>query len=43
MLLHQGVKAFEIWTKRKAPLAVMRRALQTAAYGRATRDRKVMS
>ena len=27
MLLHQGAKSFEIWTKRKAPLAVMRRAL----------------
>ncbi len=33
MLLHQGAKAFEIWTGRKAPLAVMRRALQTAVYG----------
>jgi shikimate dehydrogenase len=33
MLLHQGVKAFEIWTKRKAPLAVMRRALRAAVYG----------
>lgn len=33
MLLHQGAKAFEIWTKRKAPLTVMRRALQTAVYG----------
>lgn len=33
MLLHQGAKAFEIWTKRKAPLAVMRRALRTAVYG----------
>jgi len=33
MLLHQGAKAFEIWTGRKAPLTVMRRALQTAVYG----------
>jgi len=33
MLLHQGAKAFEIWTGRKAPLAVMRRALRTAVYG----------
>lgn len=33
MLLHQGARAFEIWTGRKAPLAVMRRALRTAVYG----------
>src|ERR1039457_545222 len=33
MLLHQGAKSFEIWTKRKAPLAVMRRALRAAIYG----------
>ncbi len=33
MLLHQGAKSFELWTKRKAPLAVMRRALRAAAYG----------
>lgn len=33
MLLHQGAKAFEIWTGRKAPLTVMRRALHTAVYG----------
>jgi shikimate dehydrogenase len=33
MLLHQGAKSFEIWTKRKAPLTVMRRALQAAVYG----------
>jgi len=33
MLLHQGIKSFEIWTGRKAPLAVMRRALRTAVYG----------
>ena len=34
MLLHQGAKAFEIWTKRKAPLEVMRRALKKEVYGR---------
>ena len=28
MLLHQGAKAFEIWTGRKAPVEVMRRALR---------------
>ena len=33
MLLHQGAKSFEIWTKRKAPVAVMRRALQAAIDG----------
>lgn len=27
MLLHQGAMAFTLWTRRKAPLAVMRRAL----------------
>jgi shikimate dehydrogenase len=32
MLLHQGAQAFEIWTKRKAPLPVMRRALRAAVY-----------
>jgi shikimate dehydrogenase len=36
MLLHQGAKAFEIWTKHKAPMAVMRRALNTAVYGAKT-------
>jgi shikimate dehydrogenase len=30
MLVHQGAKSFEIWTKRKAPVAVMRRALKAA-------------
>ncbi len=30
MLLHQGAIAFEIWTGRKAPLPVMRRALDEA-------------
>jgi shikimate dehydrogenase len=33
MLLHQGARAFEIWTGRKAPLPVMRRALRAAVYG----------
>ena len=33
MLLHQGAKAFEIWTGRPAPLAVMRRALEQNIYG----------
>ena len=33
MLLHQGAKAFEIWTGRPAPLAVMRRALEENVYG----------
>jgi shikimate dehydrogenase len=28
MLLHQGAKAFEIWTGKPAPLDVMRRALE---------------
>ena len=33
MLLHQGAKAFEIWTGRPAPLDVMRRALEQNVYG----------
>ncbi|PIQ85630.1 MAG: shikimate dehydrogenase [Candidatus Omnitrophica bacterium CG11_big_fil_rev_8_21_14_0_20_45_26] len=33
MLLHQGARAFEIWTGRKAPLAVMRKALRHAIMG----------
>jgi shikimate dehydrogenase len=33
MLLHQGAKAFEIWTGKPAPLAVMRRALEENIYG----------
>ena len=33
MLLHQGAKAFEIWTGETAPLAVMRRALEENIYG----------
>jgi shikimate dehydrogenase len=32
MLLHQGAKAFEIWTGKAAPLDVMRRALETEVY-----------
>jgi shikimate dehydrogenase len=31
MLLYQGVAQFEIWTGKAAPVAVMRRALETAA------------
>lgn len=34
MLLHQGAKAFEIWTGKPAPLAVMRRALEENIYGK---------
>jgi shikimate dehydrogenase len=33
MLLHQGAKAFEIWTGQPAPLNVMRRALEKHIYG----------
>ncbi len=33
MLLHQGAKAFEIWTGKTAPLSVMRRALENNVYG----------
>jgi shikimate dehydrogenase len=33
MLLHQGAKAFEIWTGKSAPLDVMRRALEENIYG----------
>jgi shikimate dehydrogenase len=33
MLLHQGAKAFEIWTGKPAPVAVMRRALEQNIYG----------
>jgi shikimate dehydrogenase len=33
MLLHQGAKAFELWTGKPAPLGVMRRALEQNIYG----------
>ena len=33
MLLHQGARAFEIWTGKPAPLDVMRRALEENVYG----------
>ena len=33
MLLHQGAKAFEIWTGKTAPREVMRRALEQSIYG----------
>ncbi len=33
MLLHQGAAAFEIWTGKKAPVEVMRRALEQNVYG----------
>ena len=34
MLLHQGAKAFEIWTGKTAPIDVMRRALEQNVYGK---------
>jgi shikimate dehydrogenase len=33
MLVHQGAKAFEIWTGRAAPFAVMRQAVEQSIYG----------
>jgi len=33
MLLHQGAKAFEIWTGKPAPVDVMRQALEQSIYG----------
>lgn len=33
MLLHQGAKAFEIWTGKPAPLKIMRRAAEQSIYG----------
>ncbi|HKL20469.1 MAG TPA: hypothetical protein VJ904_01610, partial [Tichowtungia sp.] len=33
MLLHQGAKAFEIWTGIRPDVAAMRTALETAVYG----------
>ena len=37
MLLHQGAKAFEIWTGKTAPLAVMRQALENAVQSPASK------
>jgi shikimate dehydrogenase len=34
MLLHQGAKAFEIWTGKTAPIDVMRQALEKHIYGK---------
>ncbi|MCX6993284.1 MAG: shikimate dehydrogenase [Kiritimatiellaeota bacterium] len=34
MLLHQGALSFSIWTGREAPVAVMRRVLEEAVYGK---------
>lgn len=33
MLVHQGAKAFEIWTGQKPPVDVMRRAVEGSIYG----------
>jgi len=33
MLVHQGAKAFELWTGKPAPVAVMRRAVEGSVYG----------
>ena len=33
MLLLQGARSFEIWTRRKPPLGTMRRALKKEIYG----------
>jgi len=35
MLLHQGALSFEIWTKKKAPIEVMRNALRSHFHGMA--------
>lgn len=35
MLLHQGARAFAIWTGREPRVDVMRQALETAVYGKA--------
>jgi shikimate dehydrogenase len=40
MLLHQGAKAFEIWTGKPAPLDVMRRALEAEVYQSAVHSPK---
>ena len=34
MLVHQGAKAFAIWTGQPAPVAVMRRAVEGSVYGK---------
>ena len=34
MLLHQGARAFQLWTGRKPPVAVMRAALEKALKAR---------
>ena len=34
MLLHQGAKALEIWSGRRAPIDAMRRALEENVYGK---------
>ncbi len=34
MLVHQGAKAFEIWTGKPAPLNLMRQAVEQSIYGR---------
>ena len=33
MLLHQGVKSWELWTGEKAPVELMRESLVEAAFG----------
>jgi len=33
MLLHQGTRAFELWTGQSAPVAEMREALHAEGYG----------
>ena len=33
MLLHQGAKAFRIWTSKPAPIAIMRSALESTVHG----------
>ncbi|HEY3761053.1 MAG TPA: shikimate dehydrogenase [Verrucomicrobiae bacterium] len=40
MLLYQGAKAFEIWTGKRAPITVMRRALKTEVYKSALNGHK---
>ena len=36
MLLHQGARAFEIWTRQAAPVAAMRAALEAELAARKT-------